>query len=336
MTLFIHLRVHSQYSVGESSLNLYKIQEFIKKDSSVAIALTDTNNMFGVREFSAIIAKQNIKPIIGVQLNIIFKGLKGNIVLLAKNENGYKNLLHLHESLYKNFKNDNEDTPYIDLDYIIQHSQNLVLLTGGLDGLLANFINNNSSEVESLVEKLKNAFNDNLYIELNRFFLQEDVDLEKEFLTISTKYNLPIVATNNAKFIDPAYYKSTEILTCIGEGLELSNPNRKKLPEHSYLKSSQEMVELFKDLPEAIENTVNIAKKCNYFVDKKDLALPNFADNENDLIKQQAIDGLKDRLEKIVYKLSNNKNKEDLDKIYFDRLNFELDVIIKMGFSGYF
>ncbi|MCL2567255.1 MAG: DNA polymerase III subunit alpha [Alphaproteobacteria bacterium] len=345
MQKFIHLRCHTNYSVLEGCLDIAAIADLCVKNNFPAIAMTDTNNMFGAREFSYKLHSAGIQPILGLQIDTVFikdnKNIKGELVLLAKNENGYKNLLKIHDKVYKD-KAQNLGI-CVSLETILEYSADTVCLSGGMNGLLAAAFADGVSE--EIAEKLKNSFGGDFYIELNRFFKPKDMEFEPKFLELAKKHNIPIVATNNIAFAVREDFEAADVLLCIGQSVVQTESNRKVAIDEAYFKSAIEMCELFKDLPEAIENTLNIAKKCCFFVEKQDLSLPQFSENEINLITSEANAGLQWRLSKEVYpryKLESNATeldnatKEEIRAVYQARLDFELGVIIKMGFAGYF
>lgn len=337
MKQFIHLRCHTNYSVGEGLLTIPRLLNSCLEHNFPAIAITDTGNMFGVREFSNKMISKGVQPIIGFQILVEYEGFQGNIVLLAKDLNGYKNLLKLHKKSYKNKVSQKLEFPTISFQDLLNHASNLVLLTGGIDGILAKMLQANAPDkAEIVLDSLYQSLGNDLYIELNRFFTKEDKELEDAFLKLALKKHIPIVATNNVTFLEKEDFEVADILLCIGQGVQQREDRRRKALEHSYLKSSEEMIELYKDLPEAIENTVNIAQKCCFFINKQPLSLPQFSDNEEALIIEEANAGLAIRLANEVYPHIDQNLKDETTKHYQERLNFELSIINNMGFCGYF
>lgn len=360
---FIHLRVHTQFSLGESSLTVKKLVDLVKKYRMPALAITDTNNMFGVREFSKYMIENGIKPIIGMEITVTFKindskeksinnnygnanslknNIEGPVVLLAKNYEGYLNLLQLHQKIYSNRKNNSSLS--VDLETLCSLGDNLILLSGGNVGFLGqvllfkdNILTNN------IIDKLKNNFSEEFYIELNRFSNKEEIFLESEFLEIAKNNNLPIVATGNPFFSNKEDFEANDILMCIGAGVTVNETDRTILSEEQYFKSQEEMEDLFRDLPEALENTIKIAKKCNFLVESAPPSLPVYAKDIDEvaLLTKKAQEGLNNKLNQYL-NLIQNKNKlskEEIDKIkieYKNRLDFEISIIAKMNFSGYF
>ncbi|XWO13459.1 DNA polymerase III subunit alpha [Candidatus Hepatincola sp. Pdp] len=337
MKQFIHLRCHTNYSVGEGLLNISRLLDSCIEHNFPAIAVTDTGNMFGVREFSNKMISKGVQPIIGFQILVEYENFQGNFVLLAKDLNGYKNLLKLHKHAYKNKVSQKLDFPTISFQELLEHISNLVVLTGGIDGVLARILQANAKDkAELMLDLLVQRIGSDLYIELNRFFTPEDRELEDSFLKLALKKQIPIVATNNVTFLEKEDFEVADILLCIGQGVQQKEDRRKKALEHSYLKSSEEMIELFKDLPEAIENTVNIAQKCCFFINKQPLSLPQFSNNEEEFIIQEANAGLQQRLQSEVYPHIEESKKDETAKYYQERLDFELSIINNMGFCGYF
>lgn len=342
MQNFIHLRCHTNYSVGEGCLDISTIVKLCEQNNFPAIGICDTGNMFGAREFSYKLVGAGIQPIIGFQIDTFVshnnKRIEGSLVFLAKNDLGYKNLLKIHDKAYQYKSKNNLDSVILPLDDILQYASEVICLSGGINGFLASCIAHGIED--NIIKTLINSYKEDLYIEINRFFDKKDKILEPKFLNLAKNYNVPIVATNDVIFGLKKDYESADILCCIGQGVNQREQNRKVAIVEAYFKSSQEMCELFKDLPEAIENTINIAKKCCFYVEKKSLSLPEFGEDEVNLIKVEANNGLQDRLKNEVYlrhKLENiNKSEIQISKEYQDRLDFELDVIIKMGFCGYF
>ncbi|MFL1781222.1 DNA polymerase III subunit alpha [Candidatus Hepatincolaceae symbiont of Richtersius coronifer] len=344
---FIHLRCHSSYSIGEGSIDIYNLLTLCKNFNMPALGVTDSGNMYGAREFSLKLSQNGIQPIIGIQICTSFvdannKPIKGDLILLATSEQGYKNLLKLHDQAYLLRAQNNLETVFIDFEQLCLCAEGIIALTGGTQGFLANILLNSSTDDQhKVINRLKEAFSNNLYIELNRFYKAQDQTLEPKFLQLALKYELPIVATNNVYFAREEDHEAADILLCIGLGVTTKETNRKVMEEQAYFKSPQEMINLFADLPEALENTIKIAKKCLFLVDKKPLSLPKFSQEEKSLIIEQSTQGLKERLEKEVFNHPDNKviNKEAKAILYDNykaRLDFELDVIIRMDFSGYF
>lgn len=313
-----------------------------------AVAVTDTNNMFAALEFSVLAADAGLQPIIGCQLDLEFDTTAAEgkaqrsapVVLLAQNESGYRNLMKLNSCFYLR-SNDGSDpnvgkAPYVSKDELCQHSDGLILLTGGPDGPLGRLVQDGKTKRGTeLLQNLSEAFPARLYVELQRH-PDEDSGLpeaerqtERWFIETAYALDLPIVATNDVYFTEPDIYEAHDALICIAEGayVDQQEPRRRLTPQHCF-KSPKEMAILFADLPEALENTVEIARRCAFRATKRDPILPRFADDEVDELKRQAREGLKERLAAIDPAAPQDE--------YERRLEFELDLIERMGFPGYF
>ncbi len=335
--IFVHLRVHSNFSLAEGMLSFDYLSNFCIKNSQPAIAITDTSNMFGVLEFSLEMVSKGIQPIIGMQVNISEATDNeidvGEVVLIAKNEVGYKNLLILTSKLGNNINYEK----FISFNNLVDYSDGLILLTGGVE---SGFVGKPASQGNSiLVNKrlkiLKNLFKDNLYIELQRHGLKSEIISEKMLLDLAEKYDLPLVATNDSFFENSKKFNSHQILTCIDKGLTISSSNRRLLTPEHYLKDSASMISLFKDIPEAIANTSVIAQRCSFYAKVHKPILPKYPGlkdiSENDYLSKISTKGLENRFN-LSIKAFSNKNKLG----YQERLKQELIIINKMGFSGYF
>ncbi len=341
---FIHLRVHSAYSLLEGAIPVKKLTGLCKDNAMPAVALTDKNNLFGALEFSETFAGQGIQPIIGIQMDIdvgfYFYDIKKSkdyfypVVLLAKNKNGYQNLLKIASRAYT-VHSYNGGIEHSTLDDICTFSDDIIVLTGGTEGILGRLIaSNKKSEASVLLTRLHKAYKDRLYIELNRLGLPNEKMIETELLTYAYDKDIPLVATNYVMFDTADMYEAHDALICIKQGAYVSqSEGRRKVSGEQYFKTSEQMKALFADIPEAIENTVMIAKRCAFKVETHPPILPAFVqggdfDAESEELRKQARDGLAKRLAKVEHFASV----ED----YQNRLEFELDVIIRMKFPGYF
>ncbi len=325
--MFIHLRVHSVYSLLESSVKIEELIGLCLRNKMPAVAITDSGNLFGSLEFSEYAASRGIQLITGCNIIVRYSEQNLPILLLTKNEQGYTNLVTLVSESFRKRKN-NSDIPYVDFDELLNLSTGLITLTGGCDGILAQLL---FRQDKGIVEKLLLAFNGHLYVELQRHGLNKELELEETLIDFAYQHNIPLVATNDVFFPNRSDYEAYDILTCISEGSYTLENNRKKLTTEHYFKSVAEMEKLFSDIPEAIHNTLVIAKRCSYMPRSRQPILPKFPcrenKTENEELKEQATAGLELRL----------ANKIDIDlKQYYDRLNYELSVITSMNYAGYF
>jgi len=338
--VFVHLRSRSPYSILEGALHMKPTAARVREMRMPALAITDTNNMCGALEFSDTLVGLGIQPIIGLTLSLdleiddqpgqLRKDPDGTVALLAQNEGGYENLMELSSAAY--LEVDATDLPHVKSGRLEGYTDGIIALTGGPDGALNRLIcKGRLSEAEAWLDKLSALFPQRLYIELQRHHLPQEIKAEKVLIEWAYAKNLPLVATNEPYFIDPDIHQAHDALLAINEGSYILENDRRQVTREHYLKSSEKMLELFKDLPEAIENTIKISMRCAYKSKKRDPILPNFGDgslSEGDMLAQQARDGLKARLEKI--ELSATK------EAYYERLEFEIDIIRQMGFPGYF
>ena len=322
-------------------MRLKKLPGLIAAMDMPAVAVTDTNNMFCALEFSEGASKSGIQPIIGCQVDLAYDlaatGEKvrapAALVLLAQNEQGYENLMALNSCLYLN---SDGELPQVQLSQLVMHSEGLICLSGGPNGPLGKLLQNGQVvKAQALADQLASTFGDRLYIELQRHPSEDGSVPEAEQLSerglveMAYAMGLPLVATNDVYFPKAQMYEAHDALICIAEGsyVDQQEPRRRLTPQH-YLKSPAEMVVLFADLPEALENTIEIAQRCAFKVYKRDPILPKFADDEVVELRRQSNEGLQRRLAVIPHAVSV----EDYQK----RLNFELDIIEGMGFPGYF
>ena len=338
--VFVHLRSRSPYSLLEGALKIEETAQLSRRMGMPALALTDTNNMCGALEFSEVMSNEGIQPIIGLTLSIdtvkeknidhFNKVLDGTLVLLAKNEIGYGNLMKMSSSAFLDVES--HDLPHFKSSHLSSFSDGLIALTGGPEGVLNKLIiQGQLDKAEEWLDSLLSIYSDNLYIELQRHGLKEELIAEKHLINWAYTKKIRLVATNEPYFINPDIFEPHDALLAMQESSYILEKDRRRLTRQHYFKSVEEMVDLFKDLPEAIENTINISKMCLVKSEKRDPILPSFSDgslSEGDILDHQAREGLKSRLSKI--KLSAPESD------YVKRLEFEIKIIRQMGFPGYF
>ena len=338
---FIHLRVHTEHSLLEGAVPVKKLIDLCKTAQIPAVAVTDTNNMFAALEFSVTALGAGVQPIIGCQISLAHDlaspgerpRAPAPIVLLAQSEAGYMNLMKLNSALYID---KGGQLPQITLAELTRHAAGLICLTGGPEGPLARLIAaGQHPKARALAESLAAAFPTRLYVELQRHPTDgtrlPDAEAASEPGLIALAYDmaLPLVATNDVYFPKSTMFEAHDALICIADGayVDQQNPRRRLTPQH-YFKSEAEMATLFADLPEAIENTVEIAHRCAFAAQKRAPILPKFADDEVNELRRQANEGLQARLRVIPHSATPDE--------YQARLDFELSIIEKMGFPGYF
>jgi DNA polymerase III subunit alpha len=342
---FIHLRTHTEHSLLEGAVPVKKLVELCQKAKMPAIAVTDTNNMFAALEFSVLAKEAGVQPILGCQIAIAHDPAQAGerprppapIVLLAQNEAGYLNLMRLNSHLYiDGSMTGSANLPQVTIGELAQHSEGLICLTGGPEGPLGRFhAAGQQAKARAILERLAQIYPDRLYVELQRHpgpggaLSETEALAERGAIDLAYDLGLPLVATNDVYFPKTEMYEAHDALICIAEGayVDQQQPRRRLTPQH-YFKSEAEMCALFADLPEALENTVEIARRCAYAAEKRKPILPRFADDEVNELRRQANQGLQARLKVIPHSATPDE--------YQARLDFELNVIEKMGFPGYF
>src|SRR6202047_415065 len=348
---FVHLHVHSAYSLLKGSIKIQKLAELAKADRQPALALTDTDNMFGALEFSDKMAGYGIQPIIGCELAVDFGDQDPNarnalaagplrIVLLAARERGYRSLMRLNSRAF--LETPTHQAPHIKFEWLQGEAEDLIALTGGPDGPIAlAFAADHASLAASRSQRVAGLFGDRLYIELQRHGIEKERRTEAALIDLAYTKGFPLVATNEPYFATTDDYEAHDALLCIAGGRLVAETDRDQLtPDHRF-KTRAEMAVLFADLPEALASTVEIAERCAFRPVTRKPILPRFtvgagtnaADAESDEAAElglQAEEGLRNRLR--IHGLSKGTSEED----YRARLAFEIDVITRMNYAGYF
>ena len=344
---FIHLRVHSAYSLSEGAIKVEDLVSLCKDYSMPAVALTDSGNLFGALEFSLTASKAGIQPIIGCQMLVnrpndcggeaLYKtSLEENgydtLVLLVQTQEGYRNLIKLVSKSF--LDTPPEEQPHIQFSDLTGYTDGLIALTGGPSGALGKLLADGQNEFSVLMLRhLKSLFSGRLYIELMRHGTINEEKIESSLIKLAFEHDIPLVATNDCFFSDESMYEAHDALMCIAERKHIDDPNRRRLTRLHGFRSESEMKEIFSDIPEAIDNTVVIAKRCAFAPQEHSPMLPAFpttgAKSEADQLRQASHDGLEKRLNTL-----GIKGQEILP--YKTRIDFELEVINDMGFPGYF
>ncbi len=339
MADFIHLRVHSSYSLSEGAIHLKQLTKLCASHKMPAMAVTDTGNLFGALEQSVLMSEAGIQPIIGCIVRVSYaQAALGQqapdpapVVVLVQNETGYRNLIKLVSRSF--METDATSEPRVSLEDLLDANEGMLLLTGGPDGPIGRLIQQNQlAAAEALATRLAEVFAGRTYVEILRHMQDDEQRTEGAFLDIAYKLDLPLVATNNVFFAKKDMYEAHDALLCIAGGAYVGQTERRRITPEHYFKSAEEMKVLFADLPEAIDNTVVIPKRCAFMVSTHKPILPKFSRDGDEVeeLRRQAREGLKIRLEQTVF--TDGRTAEDYEK----RLEFELDVIIGMGFPGYF
>lgn len=318
MSSFVHLRVHSAYSLAEGAIPVKDLIKRAKLNHMDAAAITDTNNMFGALEFALAAKKEGIQPIIGAQVTME-DGCQ--IVLLCKSQQGYLNLSKIVSDTYMEGGGGKDfNATY---DKLAENNSDLICLSGGPHKGVVD---------PARLSFLKTLFGDRFYIELQRHDMPEEDTNEPALMEFAYAHDVPLVATNDCYFLDPSMHEAHDALLCIAEGRYISEADRRRVTKHHFFKSGEDMEKMFADVPEAILNTQVIAERCAFLLKSISPILPPFKSpsglSEVEELRKQAKEGLQWRLDNYV---------QDGDhKPYWERLDFELNVIEGMGFPGYF
>ncbi len=341
MTGFVHLNLHTEYSVVDG---LNRVKPLINKVAEMnmpAVAVTDKGNLYATVKLYRAAQSKGIKPIIGADL--LLEGFDGNeepssFIVLCQDIDGYKNLSHLISKSYT--EGQESGAAVVKWQWLSEYSTGLIILSGAAQGEIGQLIETGNLEAAGIrCLAWKQLFSDRFYLEIQRVGKVGEEDLIDDTVDLAAKYDIPVVATNAARFLETDAFDSHEARVCINEGRTLDDPRRpKNYTPQQYVRSSEEMSELFKDLPQAIENTWFIAQRCNIEINFDDYFLPNFPVPEGTTIdewfRQVSWEGLEKRLPFLL-----DVNADDFSekrKVYDARLERELGVIIDMGFPGYF
>jgi DNA polymerase-3 subunit alpha len=343
---FVHLHVHSSYSLLEGALPIARLADLAKADKQPALALTDTDNMFGGLEFSEKLAGYGIQPIVGCALAVDFgdtdQGMRpgiaashGRIVLLAAREEGYRSLMRLNSRAF--LETPSNESSHIKVGWLEGETAGLIALTGGPNGPLDKVLAGGQSHLAAgRLDALQRLFGDRLYVELQRHGLEAERAVEPLLVDLAYGKNVPLVATNEPYFATAQDYEAHDALICIAEGKLVAEGDRRQLtPQHCF-KTRKEMVALFSDLPEAVQSTVEIAQRCAFRPQTHQPILPRFTVGEDDgadetaELRARALDGLARRLAQ--HGIAPGATEDD----YRARLDFELGVIERMKYPGYF
>jgi DNA polymerase-3 subunit alpha len=350
---FIHLRVHSAYSLSAGAIKVKALVALAQRHAMPAVAMVDRGNLFGALEFARAARDAGIQPIVGCELGLRrsdgegrFAGRSGQaaapepVVLLAQNEAGYRNLLKLVSRSF--LESEGGEEPQVALAGLDGMTDGLILLTGGPRGPIGRLIaDGQDAAADAMLCRLAALFPGRLYVELMRHGLAIEDRIEEAQIALAYRHGLPLVATNDVFFADPSYYEAHDVLLCIDQGTVVTNPNRHRLTPAHHFKTPAAMRALFADVPEACDNTLVIAQRCAYMPEPRAPILPPFATtsdrDEVAELRAAAAAGLEHRLQTQLFRPDMSAaEREAAAAPYRERLGFELDVIIPMGFAGYF
>jgi len=355
---FVHLRVHSAYSLSEGALRIRELVDLCRSRAMPAVAITDTGNLFGALEFSQACAGAGIQPIVGCQVALARPEdpdaepgvgaqrqartpAPDQLVLLVQNETGYGHLIDLVSAAF--LETPAGETPRLAIDDLNGRTDGLIALTGGPAGTVGRLLaEGQDAAARAALARLAGLFPGRLYVEIMRHGLEAEAQIEPGLIALADALDLPLVATNEAFFADSDMAEAHDALLCIAEGTYVNQSDRRRVtPEHRF-KDAAEMRALFADLPEAVDNTLVVARRCAFMVEERPPILPAYpaedGRTEGDELRAQAEAGLERRLaEPGVLPDDLEGEARDLRlRAYRERLDYELGVIADMGYPGYF
>ena len=338
---FVHLRLHSEYSLVDGLVRIKPLASKVAELGMPAVALTDFNNFFGLVKFYKAAQGAGVKPILGTEVLVLDESGEGaltQLVLLVMDQVGYKNLTRLISKAYQ--EGQRQAVPTVRLSWLETLGDGLIALSGGrLGDVGVALVSGRNVDAQTSLTRLMQLFPERFYLELQRTGRHDEEDYIHSAVALAASNNCPVVATNDVRFIDRSEFEAHEARVCIYEGRSLDDPRReRRYSEQQFLRTSDEMSELFADIPEALENTLEIAKRCNLDLRLGEYFLPDYPIPDGKSIDEFFIDvstaGLVERLNALFDPLSSDF--KDKHTLYTARLQFELDIIIEMGFPGYF
>jgi DNA polymerase-3 subunit alpha len=338
---FIHLRVHSEYSLVDGTVKLKQLVKHIADMNMPAVALTEQSNLFSLVKFYRATQARGLKAIVGSDVAIFNPDEPAKpfcLTLIAQNQTGYTTLTELISKAYQ--QGQHQGVPMLTKAWLADNHQGLIALSGALEGDIGRAIVAENTELaEHCAKDWLELFGQNFFLEIQRIGKPDEELYINAVVELATRLALPVVATNNVRFINKANFDSHEVRVCINQGYVLDDGRRpKNYTNQQYLRSQEEMLELFADIPEALENTVEIAKRCNVKLTLGKNYLPDFPVPAGMTLDEFFIEaskkGLQQRLQQ--YPATGTGSDEENLKAYADRLDLELGVITQMGFPGYF
>ena len=338
---FVHLRLHTEFSLVDGLVRVKPLIKAVAGAGMPAVAVTDMSNMCALVKFYKAAMGGGIKPICGADIWLASDeedGPLSRMTLLAMNAVGYRNLTELVSRGWT--EGQSNDLVIIQRDWVKAAAEGLIALSGSKEGEIGHaLLNDDLAGAEALLREWMDVFPERFYLEVQRTSRVNDEEHLHLAVALADRLGAPLVATNDVRFLKQDDFAAHETRVCIGEGRSLDDPRRpRSYSDQQYLKTPEEMAELFADLPEALENTVEIAKRCNIEVQLGKYFLPDFpvpaGMTMDEYFRQVSFEGLEERLEVLLPK--DTPDYDAKKQVYIDRLNFELDIIIQMGFPGYF
>ena len=336
---FNNIKVHTQYSICEGAVKIDELAEHCKTNKIKAIGLADSFNLCGALEFSEKISKVGTHPIIGSQINLKAGGTIGKVTLYAKTNQGYKNLTKLSSLSY--LKSNETEEPACEINDLVSNNHDLILLTGNQRDFFGKLFYENKIKIfNEIINVLKKNFENRIYFEVQRHNEIDEKNYENFILNSSKSLKIPLIATQEVFYINEDMYEAHDALKCIGEKNFIDDKNRFKYSNQHFLKKNEDLLELYSDIPEALENNYNFHLRFNFKPNKSKPILPSVSSKNNtsaeEEISLQAREGLINRINNFISKKNNSRSTEEISKIYEDRLNHELNIINSMDYASYF
>jgi len=337
--VFNNFKIHTQYSICEGAIKIDDLAQYCKEKKISNIGICDSLNLCGALEFAEKVSKSGTQPIIGTQINFSIENSIGKLPLFAVSAHGYKNLIKLSSKSY--LDSDEIADPHCKIGEFINLNEGLIILSGNHHGLFGELFKlNKLKQVEEAVKSLKNIFKDRFYLEIQRHNEPGEENYENFIIKLSEANQIPLIATQEVFYLKKEMYEAHDALICIGKKNFVDDPNRIKFSDQHFVQKNEDMIALFKDIPEALENNYNFPYRFNFKPKKSAPVLPTIKTKSNitveDELLAQAQIGLKNRLENYILKRNSKLNKEKTFKLYEDRLIHEINIINSMNYPGYF
>jgi len=337
--VFNNFKIHTQYSICEGAIKIDDLANHCKENKVSNIGICDSYNLCGALEFAEKISKSGTHPITGTQINFSLEDSIGKLPLFATTSEGYKNLIKLSSKSY--LDSDEKKDAHCKISELKNSNNDLILLSGNHYGLFGKLFKlNKLKKIETTINELKNIFKDRFYLEIQRHNEAGEENYENFIIKLSELNQIPLIATQEVFYLKKEMYEAHDALVCIGQKNFVNDPNRLKYSDQHFIKKNEDILTLFKDIPEALENNYNFPYRFNFKPKKSTPVLPTIKTEENITVEEelltQAKEGLNNRLKNYILKKNLNLDKEKTFKIYEDRLSHELNIINSMNYPGYF
>ncbi len=337
--VFNNIKIHTQYSICEGAIKIDDLAEYCKVNKIRSLGLADSYNLCGALEFSEKLTKVGTQPIIGTQINLKAHNIFGKISLYAKTENGYKNLTKLSSLSY--LQNKEIEDPYCTVEDLISNNEDLIILCGNYRDYFGKlFQSNKIKDFEETINLLKKYFSKRIYFEIQRHGENDEKNFEVFLLNNSKILDIPIIASQEVFYLSEEMFEAHDALKCIGQKEFVDDKSRFRLSNQHFLKKSEDLIKLYSDIPEALENNFKFPLRFSFKPKKSKPILPSIANNNSNLPENEifrlAKEGLENRIENFIIKKNSSQSKSELKKIYEDRLNHEINIINSMDYASYF